>query len=113
MILDEIIARTRKRVARLPLEYPENGALSHASLVDAIRNKDGRNAIIAEMKCASPSRGMIRRNIDMTMMAGNLPKGVRRTFGTDGAILFRRDRAGHRKGEICGKYPGPAQGLYY
>jgi indole-3-glycerol phosphate synthase len=74
MIFDEIIARTRKRVARLPLEYPENDALSHASLVDAIRNKNGRNAIIAEIKCTSPSRGMIRRNIDMTMMAGTLAK---------------------------------------
>ena len=72
MILDEIIARTRKRVARLPLDCPDNGALSHASLVNAIRNKNGRNAIIAEIKCASPSRGMIRRNIDMTMMAGAL-----------------------------------------
>jgi len=72
MILDEITARTRKRVARLPREYPENGARSHASLVDAIRNKGGRNAIIAEIKCASPSRGIIRRNVDMTMMAGTL-----------------------------------------
>src|SRR5512136_1394411 len=72
MIFDEIIARTRKRVDRLPLEFPENGAQSHASLVDAIRNKNGRNAIIAEIKCASPSRGMIRRNIDMAMMAGTL-----------------------------------------
>jgi indole-3-glycerol phosphate synthase len=69
MILDEIILRTQKRVALLPDVFPENGSWSHASLLDAIKNKNGRNAVIAEIKCASPSRGIIRRNVDMTMMA--------------------------------------------
>ncbi|MDD1699605.1 MAG: indole-3-glycerol phosphate synthase TrpC [Methanoregula sp.] len=72
MILDEIIGRTKKRVALLPAEFPVNVARSHASLIDAIQNKNGRNAVIAEIKCASPSRGIIRRNVDMTMMAGAL-----------------------------------------
>jgi len=72
MILDEIIVRTRKRVALLPAVFPENGTPSHASLFDAIRNRESRNAVIAEIKCASPSRGIIRRNVDMTMMAGTL-----------------------------------------
>lgn len=72
MILDEIILRTKKRVALLPRDFPENGAMSRASLIDAIRNTDARNAIIAEIKCSSPSRGVIRRNVDMAMMAGAL-----------------------------------------
>jgi len=72
MILDEIVRHTQKRVAHLPSEFPENGARSHASLIEAIWNRDGRNAVIAEIKCASPSRGIIRRNVDMAMMAGAL-----------------------------------------
>ena len=72
MILDEILKRTRKRVALLPAEFPDNSNRVHASLVDAIQNRMGRNAVIAEIKCASPSRGIIRRNVDMGMMAGAL-----------------------------------------
>ncbi|MDP2798210.1 MAG: indole-3-glycerol phosphate synthase TrpC [Methanoregula sp.] len=72
MILDEIIRRTGKRVALLPATFPESGTKAHASLIGAIRNRNGRNAVIAEIKCASPSRGMIRRNVDMAMMAGAL-----------------------------------------
>jgi indole-3-glycerol phosphate synthase len=72
MILDEIIKRTENRIAQLPATFPENRTNAHASLIEAIRNRNGRNAIIAEIKCASPSRGNIRRNVDMTMMAGAL-----------------------------------------
>ena len=72
MILDEIIRRTEKRVALLPTTFPENGTKAHASLIEAIQNRNGRNAVIAEIKCASPSKGTIRRNVDMAMMAGAL-----------------------------------------
>jgi indole-3-glycerol phosphate synthase len=75
VILDEIIRRTEKRVARLPVSFPEAGGRPRLSLAGAIRGRNGRNAIIAEIKCASPSRGVIRRNVDMAMMAGVLSEG--------------------------------------
>jgi indole-3-glycerol phosphate synthase len=75
MILDEIIKRTEKRVALLPASFPEETSVERVSLAGAIRNRNGRNAIIAEIKCASPSRGVIRRNVDMAMMAGVLKEG--------------------------------------
>jgi len=75
MILDEIIKRTERRVAGLPSSFPEAPRRDHISLSAAIRNRNGKNAIIAEIKCASPSRGVIRRNVDMAMMAGVLEQG--------------------------------------
>jgi indole-3-glycerol phosphate synthase len=75
MILDEIIRRTEKRVAKLPDTFPDPEISTHASLIDAIHGARGKNAVIAEIKCASPSRGVIRRNVDMAMMAGVLVDG--------------------------------------
>lgn len=75
MILDEIIKRTEKRVARLPPSFPETTVRERGCLLKAIRNRNGKNAIIAEIKCASPSRGVIRRNVDIAMMAGVLEQG--------------------------------------
>ena len=75
MILDEIIKRTEKRVTNLPASFPEERRFSRNSLAGAIRNRKERNAIIAEIKCASPSLGVIRRNVDMAMMAGVLQDG--------------------------------------
>ena len=62
----------KKGLPGLPASFPENDSYPHASLIDAIRNRNGRNAVIAEIKCTSPSRGIIRRNVDMAMMAGAL-----------------------------------------
>ena len=59
----------------LPATFPEPVARIHASLTAAIRASAGKNAVIAEIKCASPSRGMIRRNVDMAQMAGVLTEG--------------------------------------
>jgi indole-3-glycerol phosphate synthase len=75
MILDEILKKTEKRVAQLPVSFPEVTDRSRVSLAEAIRNRNGNNAIIAEIKCTSPSRGIIRRNVDMAMMAGDLNEG--------------------------------------
>lgn len=75
MILDEILKKTKKRVAKLPPAFPETPLRDRLSLATAIRNRNGRNAIIAEIKCASPSSGVIRRNVDMAMMAGELKEG--------------------------------------
>jgi len=75
MILEEIIRKTEKRVAQLPASFPKVAVRDRVSLAAAIRNRNGRNAIIAEIKCASPSRGVIRRNVDMAMMAGVLQNG--------------------------------------
>jgi indole-3-glycerol phosphate synthase len=72
MILDEIVSRTKKRVERLPDAFPEMNGLSHISLEAAIRSAEQKNPVIAEIKCASPSGGIIRRNVDMEMMAGVL-----------------------------------------
>lgn len=66
---------TEKRVARLPASFPEAGDKPRVSLAGAIRCRNGRNAIIAEIKCTSPSSGVIRRNVDMAMMAGVLREG--------------------------------------
>jgi indole-3-glycerol phosphate synthase len=75
MILDEIVRRTEMRVARLPASFPGLPDRDHASLHDAIRLRKDRTAVIAEIKCASPSRGVIRRNVDMPMMARALVAG--------------------------------------
>jgi indole-3-glycerol phosphate synthase len=72
MILDDIVRRTKKRVAQLPPSFPEPVPREHVSLCRAIRGRNGKNAVIAEIKCASPSRGIIRRNVDMAQMAGVL-----------------------------------------
>ncbi|MFZ1897327.1 indole-3-glycerol phosphate synthase TrpC [Methanoregula sp.] len=75
MILDEIIERTKKRVEKLPVTFPEPDSFRHASLEAAIRSAQKKNPVIAEIKCASPSGGVIRRNVDMAMMAGVLADG--------------------------------------
>ncbi|MCX6687766.1 MAG: indole-3-glycerol-phosphate synthase, partial [Methanoregula sp.] len=69
MILDSIISETRKRVDLLPATFPENSHDTHASLSRVIRSARGKNAIIAELKCASPTQGTIRSDVDLASMA--------------------------------------------
>ncbi len=75
MMLDRILKQTKKRVEQLPADFPEPDARAPLSLAEAIRACGGKNAIIAEIKCASPSRGIIRRNVDAAVMAGELREG--------------------------------------
>ncbi|MGB8309783.1 MAG: indole-3-glycerol-phosphate synthase [Methanoregula sp.] len=75
MILDDIISRTKKRVDKLPDTFPKLDGFCHASLEAAIRSAGQKNPVIAEIKCTSPSSGIIRRNVDISMMAGVLSDG--------------------------------------
>jgi indole-3-glycerol phosphate synthase len=77
MILDEIVARTRERIEDLP-EYqatkePVPGKVN--SLRGAIRSKRRKNAIIAEIKFASPSAGPIRHFEDPATFAEMMTRG--------------------------------------
>jgi indole-3-glycerol phosphate synthase len=75
MILDEILETTRDRVRALrgtSFPVPIGG---HRSLAGAIRGAAGRNAIIAELKFSSPSRGRIRPPAHPDLVAGNLVAG--------------------------------------
>jgi indole-3-glycerol phosphate synthase len=66
MILDVIVAETARRVARMPADPMDTAEVPRAEtgFYDAVRRTDGKNAIIAEIKAASPSRGVICREID-------------------------------------------------
>jgi indole-3-glycerol phosphate synthase len=73
MILDQFLSATAGRVACLPdhhEDFPEKR--SHHSLHAALGRKEGRNAIIAEIKFASPSRGSIRNSTDPTGIAASM-----------------------------------------
>jgi len=75
MILDEILETTRDRVRALagnPFPASTDG---HRSLAGAIRLISGRNAIIAEVKFSSPSRGRIRDPTPPQLVARDLVAG--------------------------------------
>ncbi|MDD4255888.1 MAG: indole-3-glycerol-phosphate synthase [Methanofollis sp.] len=74
MILDDILARTRERVAGLEAagHIPDCRASGRFSLTTAIRTSERRNAVIAEVKYASPSRGTLRGGDAPEVLAGDL-----------------------------------------
>lgn len=76
MILDQVLRTTISRVEGLP-KVPGNlpERRGHRSLKAALGRKQGCNAIIAEIKFNSPSRGNLRMPTDPVMLAGNLASG--------------------------------------
>ncbi|MCK9306586.1 MAG: indole-3-glycerol-phosphate synthase [Methanoculleus sp.] len=79
MILDDILRSTGERLDSLgPLPAIDPGEMPHRSLREAIRGCRDRNAIIAEVKYASPSRGRIHD--------GCTPESIAREFVAAGAV---------------------------
>ncbi len=79
MILDEIIRSTGERIGSLEfLPAVDPGDLPHRSLGAAIRACREKNAIIAEVKYASPSRGRIHD--------GCTPEAIAREYAAAGAV---------------------------
>ncbi|MDD1638806.1 MAG: indole-3-glycerol-phosphate synthase [Methanomicrobiales archaeon] len=70
MILDEILKSTRDRVASLELDRREVPSRATVSLGEAIARAPPRNAVIAELKLASPTLGSLRSVQDLEWLAG-------------------------------------------
>ncbi|MBI2898820.1 MAG: indole-3-glycerol phosphate synthase TrpC [Planctomycetes bacterium] len=86
MILDEIVACKRRELKRAREERPaaelRTMARSAAPLRDftaAIR-REGEVAIVAEIKRASPARGVLRENLDPAELAGKYAEGGARAI---------------------------------
>jgi indole-3-glycerol phosphate synthase len=75
MILDEILDATRERVRDLEGRSFPLPSREPRSLADAISRVQGKNAVIAEVKFASPSRGRIRPPAPPEELAGKLVSG--------------------------------------
>lgn len=106
MFLEQIVAEKRKEVEELkrvlPAECEEPGLRPTLSLAEAIRKSRGGPALIAEVKPASPSKGVIRKQVDPAQVAAAYQRGGasavsvltdRRFFGGDGAFLQRVKKA--------------------
>jgi indole-3-glycerol phosphate synthase len=76
MILDQILAETRKRVALLPPGIPANTSPKKTrSLSHAIRSVPFGNAIIGELKFSSPVKGRLRNEEDAEQLARDMVAG--------------------------------------
>lgn len=76
MILDRIVESSAKRARSLPAPGPAVHASRPRSLRAAILSaRTDKNAVIAEIKAASPSRGPIRALPDPAGIAGELVEG--------------------------------------
>jgi indole-3-glycerol phosphate synthase len=60
MLLTRILERTAERVINLEETFPVEKISGNRSLKEAILGANGRNAVIAELKYSSPTRGTIR-----------------------------------------------------
>ena len=83
MILDEILAQKRKEVEQAKAELSEGDIITRTAGLSPPRDfksaiaKPGRINLIAEIKKASPSRGIIREDFD--------PAGIARIYQDSGA----------------------------
>jgi len=76
MILDDIVRSTEKRVAMLEDAAPAGGMRCPGmSLSEAIASVRGRHAVIAEIKPASPSSGIISTDPDIEAIAEAYVRG--------------------------------------
>ncbi|MDD1657205.1 MAG: indole-3-glycerol-phosphate synthase [Methanomicrobiales archaeon] len=75
MILDEILKSTRDRVASLDVSPAGAPSRTPRSLADAIAQAPPRNAVIAELKLASPTLGNLRSVRDLEWLAGEAVRG--------------------------------------
>jgi len=78
-LIDEIVARTRSEVASRKARVPQDAFKldrKGLSLIDSIaaRRKEGKNAVISEIKPASPSLGSIRE-MDPRQAAADMKAG--------------------------------------
>ena len=78
-ILEQIFSKKREEVeaAKLRISYAEifdaaQSASRAPSFANALKNQKGNPAIIAELKKASPSAGVIRENFEPTELAASL-----------------------------------------
>ncbi len=83
-ILERILARKREEVAQLKRHHTPASLTQRAQTQTAPRGfaarlralaDDGRPAVIAEIKRASPSKGLIRSDFDPTWIAGEYERG--------------------------------------
>ncbi len=86
MILEQIVARTRSdleaRKSEVPLQEIQARAATQPAPLDALATLRANNAVhvIAEVKRASPSKGLLAPNFD--------PVGLARTYADGGASLI-------------------------
>lgn len=67
-MLDQILETKRKELESIVIQ-PNERSFEKYSLVDAVRNRSREVALIAEVKKASPSKGLIRKEFDPVQIA--------------------------------------------
>ncbi|HHY73174.1 MAG TPA: indole-3-glycerol phosphate synthase TrpC [Bacillus bacterium] len=72
-MLNKIIATKKEEVSNLVL--PREEVVKHVSFFNALKNKKNEVALIAEVKKASPSKGIIKENFDPLEIAREYEQG--------------------------------------